>query len=105
VNYFALRNRGGNQRAVCVKVTEVIEVIGNQLGAGLPLAKSMWEQEHREGSNRLRGCGGLPGQVGEDNAEEEQIFETSGEDEAQREVVMEVLKADCEVRRGRPPGH
>jgi hypothetical protein len=26
------------------------------------------------------------------------------EDETQREVVIESLKADCEVRRGRPPG-
>jgi hypothetical protein len=27
-----------------------------------------------------------------------------GEDETQREVVIESLKADCEVRTGRPPG-
>ena len=36
--------------------------------------------------------------------EEEQIFRDLWEDETQREVVKESLKADCEVRRGRPPG-
>ena len=30
--------------------------------------------------------------------------ETSREDETQREVVIESLKAECEVRTGRPPG-
>jgi hypothetical protein len=27
-----------------------------------------------------------------------------GEDETQREIVIKRLKADCKVRRGRPPG-
>ena len=42
--------------------------------------------------------------IGEDNPEEEQIFRDLWEDETQREVVIESLKADCEVRAGRPPG-
>jgi hypothetical protein len=41
--------------------------------------------------------------IGEDNPKEEEIFRDLWEDETQREVVMEVLKADCEVRTGRPP--
>jgi hypothetical protein len=39
-----------------------------------------------------------------DAPEEEQIFRDLWEDETQREVVIESLKADCEVRTGRPPG-
>jgi hypothetical protein len=43
--------------------------------------------------------------IGEDNPEEEQIFrDLFWEDETQREIVIESLKADCEVRAGRPPG-
>jgi hypothetical protein len=42
--------------------------------------------------------------IGEDDPEEEQVFRDLWEDETQREVVMESLKADCEVRTGRPPG-
>jgi hypothetical protein len=42
--------------------------------------------------------------IGEDNPEEEDIFRDLWEDETQREVVIESLKADCEVRAGRPPG-
>jgi hypothetical protein len=38
--------------------------------------------------------------IGEDYPDEEHLFE----DETQREVVIESLKADCEVRTGRPPG-
>jgi hypothetical protein len=37
-----------------------------------------------------------------DDLEEEQIFKDLWDDETQREVVIESLKADCEVRRGRP---
>ena len=34
-----------------------------------------------------------------------QIFRTVlWDDETQREVVIESLKADCEIRTGRPPG-
>jgi hypothetical protein len=40
----------------------------------------------------------------EDNSEEEQIFRDLWDDETQREVVMESLKAECQVRTGRPPG-
>ena len=35
---------------------------------------------------------------------EGEIFRDLWEDETQREVVIEVLKADCVVRRGRPSG-
>jgi hypothetical protein len=42
--------------------------------------------------------------IGEDAPEEEQLFRNLWEDETQREVVIESLKADCEVRTGRPPG-
>jgi hypothetical protein len=41
---------------------------------------------------------------GVDDPEEEQIFRDLWEDETQREVVMESLKPDCDVRVGRPPG-
>jgi hypothetical protein len=41
---------------------------------------------------------------GEDDPDEEQLFRNLWEDETQREVVLESLKADCEVRVGRPPG-
>jgi hypothetical protein len=40
--------------------------------------------------------------IGEDNADEEQVFRDLWEDETQRDVVVESLKADCEVRAGRP---
>jgi hypothetical protein len=39
-----------------------------------------------------------------DDPEEEQLFRDLWEDETQREVVMESLKADCGIRTGRPPG-
>ena len=34
--------------------------------------------------------------------DEERLFRGLWEDETQREVVIESLKADCEVRTGRP---
>ena len=37
-------------------------------------------------------------------SEEEQLFRDLFEDESQREVVIESLKANCEVRAGRPLG-
>jgi hypothetical protein len=40
---------------------------------------------------------------GEDDPDEERLFRDLFEDETQREVVIESLKADCEVRVGRPP--
>ena len=46
---------------------------------------------------------GCPERIGEDNPEED-IFRDLWEDETQREVVIESLKADCEVRVGRPSG-
>ena len=42
--------------------------------------------------------------IGEDHPEEELLFRDLWEDETQREVVIESLKADCEVRTGRPAG-
>ena len=42
--------------------------------------------------------------IGEDNPEEELLFRDLWEDETQREVVIESLQADCEVRAGRPAG-
>jgi hypothetical protein len=40
---------------------------------------------------------------GEDDPDEEQLFRDLWEDETQRDVVIDCLQADCEVRRGRPP--
>ena len=42
--------------------------------------------------------------IGEDDPEEERTFRDLWEDETQREVLVESLKADCEVRPGRPTG-
>jgi hypothetical protein len=47
---------------------------------------------------------GCPERIGEDNPEEELLFRELWEDETQREVVIDSLKADCEVRSGRPLG-
>jgi hypothetical protein len=41
--------------------------------------------------------------IGEDYPDEEQLFRDLWEDETQREVMIESLQADCEVRTGRPP--
>ncbi len=43
--------------------------------------------------------------IGEDDPEEERLFRDLWEDETQQEVVIKSLKADCEVRVGRPPGY
>jgi hypothetical protein len=42
--------------------------------------------------------------IGEDHPDEEQFFRDLFENETQWDVVIESLKADCEVRRGRPAG-
>jgi hypothetical protein len=42
---------------------------------------------------------------GEDEPEEEQLLQGLWEDETQRDVVIDSLKADCEVRVERPAGH
>ena len=42
--------------------------------------------------------------IGEDDPDEELLFRDLWENETQREVVIESLKADCEVRAGRPTG-
>jgi hypothetical protein len=41
--------------------------------------------------------------IGEDDPEEEQLFRGLWDDGAQRDVVLESLQTDCEVRTGRPP--
>ncbi len=41
--------------------------------------------------------------IGEDYPEEERLFRDLWEDETQRDLVVDSLKADCEVRTGRPP--
>jgi hypothetical protein len=42
--------------------------------------------------------------IGEDKPDEEQLFRDLWEDESQRYVVIESLKADCELRTGSPEG-
>jgi hypothetical protein len=42
--------------------------------------------------------------IGEEDPDEEQLFRDLWEDEGERETVLDVLKADCEVWLGRPPG-
>ena len=42
--------------------------------------------------------------IGEDHPEEELLFRELWDEETQREVVIDCLQADCEVRTGRPPG-
>ncbi len=42
--------------------------------------------------------------IGEDDPDEELLFRDLWEDETQRDVVIDCLQADCEVRRGRPAG-
>ena len=42
--------------------------------------------------------------IGEDHPEEELLFRDLLEDETQREVVIDCLQADCQVRAGRPAG-
>jgi hypothetical protein len=40
--------------------------------------------------------------IGEEDPDEEQLFRDLWEDEGERETVLDALKADCEVRPGRP---
>ncbi len=40
--------------------------------------------------------------IGEDNSEDEAFFRDMWEDEGERETVLEILKAECEVLPGRP---
>ena len=42
--------------------------------------------------------------IGEDDPEEERLFRDLWEDETLRDVVVDCLKGDCEVRTGRPKG-
>jgi hypothetical protein len=43
--------------------------------------------------------------IGEDDPDEELFLQDLWEDEGERQTVLEALKADCEVRPGRPPGY
>ncbi len=43
--------------------------------------------------------------IGEDDPDEKQLFRDLWDDETQREIVIESLKADCDLRVGRPPGY
>ena len=40
----------------------------------------------------------------EEDSEVKHLFRDLWEDEGERETVLEALKANCEVRPGRPPG-
>ena len=42
--------------------------------------------------------------IREEDSEEKHLFRDLWEDEGERETVLEALKADYEVRPGRPPG-
>jgi hypothetical protein len=42
--------------------------------------------------------------IGEDDPDEEQLFRDLWDEETQGDVVIESLKADCEIRTGRPAG-
>jgi hypothetical protein len=42
--------------------------------------------------------------IGEDDADEEQLFRDLWEDETQRDAVIESFKTNCEDRAVRPPG-
>jgi hypothetical protein len=65
---------------------------GNVTALGLAL-----DEKYIEGF--VEGC---LERIGEGNPEEELLFRDLFEDETQRDVVIESLKADCEVRTGRP---
>jgi hypothetical protein len=99
VDHSAHRNRGDLERHRASKVIEVIEVIGNQRLGGLALLKV-----GKGAGSTLEEAEGCLERIGEDNPEEEQILRDLWEDETQREIVIESLKTDCEVRPGRPPG-
>ena len=43
--------------------------------------------------------------ISEDHPEEEHLFRDLWEDDSQREVVIESLEADCEIRTGGPQGY
>ena len=40
--------------------------------------------------------------IGEDDPEDEALFRDLWEDEGERETVLEILKAECEVLPGKP---
>ena len=60
------------------------------------------KQHRKTGARISRSKGFCECNVGADR--EELLFRDLWEDETQREVVLESLKADCEVRTWRPPG-
>jgi hypothetical protein len=42
--------------------------------------------------------------IGEDDLEDEALYRDLWEGEAEREIVLEILKAECEILPGRPEG-
>ena len=48
---------------------------------------------------------GCSERIGEDDAEGELLFRDFWEDEGERETVLEILKAECEVLAGKPEAH
>jgi hypothetical protein len=60
------------------------------------------KQHRKTGARISRSKGFCECNVGADR--EELLFRDLWEDETQREVVLESLKADCEIRTWRPPG-
>ncbi len=43
--------------------------------------------------------------IGEDDPDEERLFRDLWEDDTQKATVLDILKAECEVRAGRPSGY
>ena len=62
---------------------------------------SVWHSIERYVEGWVEGC---LERIGEDHPDEELLFRDLWDDETQREVVIDCLQADCEVRTGRPPG-
>ena len=62
---------------------------------------SVWHLIHSYVDGWVEGC---LERIGEDYPEEEQLFRDLFEDETQRDVVIDCLKADCAVRTGKTSG-
>ena len=43
--------------------------------------------------------------IGEDDSEEELLFRDLWEDDGERETVLTILKAECEILSGKPEAH
>jgi hypothetical protein len=62
------------------------------------LSGSTYDERYVEGW--VEGC---LERIGQEDPEEELLFHDLWDDETQREVVIDCLQADCQVRTGRPP--